>query len=475
MISLPDLLLPKAKYFGLSIERTSIHAIELNSQGEPIRLAEIKIPTETFIDGVLVNTELFIASIKNLVKVGKFSTPYVAICFPEVFAFTRGYILPIVPLDEVNEAIAWHARDLFPFPEQDIYFDWKILKKNEKDYQTMVVAVQKKLIDPMLNSLVSAGLKPLRFEPDASAMARLLILKQDEHALLVDINPQGAYVTLVEGEKALFTTVVNNGNGDTPTMYLANIDQTLKEIATFYKNKGILVDNSTIVVVTGEMASNDWVLHLNQLLNYPAGVLKTKMENSTYNKAYAAASQIIAPPLDDQSINLLPATTQNLYDSERDMLFYKTLLGRICFMVAVLVILSFVSYMMISFERQRIDTNVKTLRKSTETQQANTQNLLLLNSQAKNVVALAPFRKTVKDKLIVIQGLLNEKIIISGWDYDDSKLQFSISGIAQTREDLLAFKGSLDKTPDFTNINLPLGTLEIPLQVPFTITFLIKQ
>jgi Tfp pilus assembly PilM family ATPase len=475
MLSLPDVILPKIKCFGLSIERASLHAVELNEHKKAIRLAEIQLPPDMYTEGVLAHEDVFINLVKNLVSAGKFSTPYVAVTFPEVFAYTREYSLPIIPFDEIQEAISWHAKELFPFPEEEIYFDWKIREKIDKEYKTTVVAVQKKVLDPLVKALESAGLKPLRFEPDASALSRLLTIKSNEHALLIEINPRGSYVTLVEGEKALFTTVIPLAAEDTPEVYFNNINQTLMEITNYYRHKEILTNDSTSAVVTGEMANQNWVDHLSKLLGYPTRLLTSQMDHPRYNKAYAAVLEKIAPPLDENTINLLPISTQSMYDNDRNNAFYKTVLARICLITGFMASISFASYIGVTIEKQRYDSSVKTLRKFTDTERPNTQALLLLNAQAKNIVSLAPLRVTPKEKLNTIRGLLTDKITITQWEFDDSKQQYKLMGVAETRDALLLFKKSLEDSESFSRVDLPLGTLETPVQVPFVITFLIKS
>jgi Tfp pilus assembly PilM family ATPase len=476
MMSLPDVLLPKIRHFGLSVERHSLHAVEVDGKGKTVKSGEAQLEEDTFVDGKLVKRDQFISAIHSLLDAGKFSTSYVAITFPEVFAYTRGYTVSSREPEEIQEAIMWHSKDLFPFPPDDLYFDWKELSKNDHDTQTIVIAVGKATLDPLLSALAEAGLTPLRFEPDASALARLLSNHTSKHSLLVDVNPRGAYVTLVEGEKALFTTVVNYSSEDTPDMYLANIDQTLKEIAEFYKTKGIIDEISTEIVVTGQMASNDWASHVSQLLNYKSTVLLTGVEHPRFNKAYAAALEKIAPPIDPDSINLMPVIFQKQYDVKRTQSFYSALLTRALFVIAAVTLVSGLSFAGSTIMRQTIDGQVKSMRKLTQSQETpNTQSLLLLNSQAKNIVALGPLRTTPRVKLEALSRVLNDKIIISQWEYDDAKQEIKLSGVAQTRDDLLNFKNNIDSSADFGRVTLPLGSLETPVSVPFTLTFLIKK
>jgi hypothetical protein len=70
---------------------------------------------------------------------------------------------------------------------------------------------------------------------------------------------------------------------------------------------------------------------------------------------------------------------------------------------------------------------------------------------------------------------LTESVTVTGWEYDDARLQFKIVGTAKTRDDLLALKTSLEQSDAFAKVTLPLGTLETPVDVPFVLTFVIKN
>jgi len=475
MISLPDVILPKIKFFGLSIELTSLHAVELDDRQKPKKMAETQIPEGIFKDALLVDKNSFVQILKNLISTGNFSSPYVAISFPESFAYTREHVLPVIPLDEVDEAISWRAQELFPFPKSEIYFDWKIMSITDKEYIVSVVAVPKKVLDPIVAAIISAGLKPLRLEPDASALARLLTLEAKEHSFLIEINQHGSYITLVEGEKALFTTVVPISKDDTPVSYLSTIDQTLVDIVAFYTKKQILSQGKTSVIVTGDLASQEWVGHLNSLLKYPTYILKSKMQHSRFNKAFTSAVAKIAPPLDGQSINLLPSNIQIDFDNERNINFYIGILVRAVIITFIMVLISFGSYLAVTVEKQRFEIQVKLVRQILDTQKPNTQKLLLLNAQAKNIVALAPRRKTPAEILYDLNTAITEGIQISSWDFDDAKQTIKITGVAATREALLVFKKSIENIGRFDKVFLPLESLENPSQVIFTISFLVKK
>lgn len=465
--SIPDLVLPKIKHFGLSIDTNSLRAVELDKNGEISHLADMQLPDGVFSDGVLLQREVFIESLKRLSATAKLTTPYVAVCFPEAFAFTRGLTLPHIPLEEIGEAVVWRAKELFPFPIEEIYFDWKLLSQTETEYQLVVVAVQKRIIDPLVDALVSSGMRPLSFEPDAAAIARLLVLTQQQHLLLLDVNKKVAYVTLVEGQKALFTTVVQYPSDGGPGQYVTHINQSIQEILTYYRRKGIVGSEATEVILTGEIASEEWM----KQIPFPVKILKTKTQYSSFNKAYAAAIGKIAPPTDPDTINLLPAAKQLFYDTERNTSYYKILLTRLLLFVGLLTVVSGVAYGTMLVERQRLDGDVKRLTARNQAQAEGSQGLLRLNAQAKAVVALAPLRKTQRANIALLATLVPETIELTQVEYDDTKLTFTVSGTARTREALLDFREKLESAEAFGKVTIPLGTLEVPVNVKFSLTF----
>jgi Tfp pilus assembly PilM family ATPase len=472
MSLLPGLIVPKVKYFGLSIDRTGLRAVELTADGKVQALAEIIIPDDTFGEGSLAKPDVFVSSILQLFTAGKFTTPYVSVCFPEAYAYTRDHDVPDIPVGEIGEAVSWHAKDLFPFPQEDLYYDWKILEKKTDGYHVGVVAILKKMLDPMVDSLVAAGLKPLRFEPDASSTARLISLKTSQHALVTEVNKRSAYVTLVEGEKSLFTTVIAFTSDDTPMTYLTNITTTVKDIAAFYTKKGVLTEADTEVIVTGEVATNDWAGLMAKYVPYKIKILNTPVNNPAFNKAYAAATALIAPPEDENSINLMPGDVQAAYDRQWRMSYYRNVIVKGCIGLAVLCLIPLGVLLAVQGQTARLKAEVDRLTAVTKTSDTEIRKVTALNGQLESILSLVPLKATPAKKIDALMATAIPGITLTQWDFDDSTQQFSVSGTAATRNTLLEFRNRLEDTKEFMKITLPLEFLEGDKDIQFTITFL---
>lgn len=471
MISLPALFVSKKHHFGLSVSRSSLRAVEVNGKGKVTSSVEVLLPEGTFNEGILVNREGLIQAIKSLLQKGKFSTNYVAVCFSEVYAYSREYTVPKLAQKDINEAISWNIKDLVPYPIEDIYFDWKSLSENDTEVKTIVVVVNKKILDPLIEVLTSVGLKPLSFEPGTSAIVRLLVLKPDQSVVIIEVNQKGAYVTLVDNSKALFTTVVNHPKDEDTQSYIRSILAAVNEIEVYYKQKGILKDKQFSVLLTGELANDEWASSISTASKYPVKILQTNQVPPSHNKAYAVGIGHVVPPLDDQSINLLPAHIQKKYDVERANAFYFSLLSRLIAVTTILLVLSLVAFVAVKFESQRLLERSVTLASKTQGQNSQMQKLLLLNGHSQQIVQLAPLRKTPSDKISALNSVLTEDIQVTQWEYDVVKHIFTINGIAKDRLALLGFKEKLENLDEFTKIYLPLGSLESPENIKFTLTF----
>lgn len=470
MVSLPDLMLPTREFFGLSIDRMSLRGVQINRKGQVTSVAEVQIPQDLFSQSIMVNGEAFRQALMSLKEKGKFTTPYVVVSFPESFAYSRELALPKVPLSEVGEAVSWHAKELFPFPEEDLYIDWKLIREQEGELILSVVAVPKKTIDPIATALLSVGLKPLRLKPDASVIAQLLKIAANTHAIVTEVNRTGAYVTLVEGEKSIFTTVVSFSSEDTPATYLASVKQTIQEIISYYRQRSLLTEETIPIVVTGEVASDHWVREMPK----PVTLLATPMNNPGFNKAFASALSQVSPISEHHSINLIPSNLKKVYEIERTILFYRTVLTRTLVIIGAYTVLIGLVLGLLMVERQQIDGNVKRLSELVQSQSGSAQALLSVNGTAKQIVALAPFRKTPRDALFNFLEIIPTGISLSQWDFDDVKQQFTITATANTRDDVLNFKTLLEESNKFTNISLPLSFLESSKDIVFTMTFSTK-
>lgn len=474
MVYLPDFIVPRPRHFGLSIGKNFLRGVESIKNGSP-KTGEVVVPEDTFVDGTLAKKEQLKSALQELLNIGKFTTSYAAVCIPEIYIYSREYHLPIIDEADILEAVSWHLKDLFPFPASEIYFDWKIFAKDHAQYHIVVMAAQKQIIDDLINVLIEARIKPLSIEPGAAAITRFLVLKPETQVIVLEVNRRGAFVTFVDEEKVFFTTVVNYTPDDTDSTYLTNILETINEIVAFYEKKDIIRQKQNLqVILTGELSTQSWVDWAKSHLAFPVTALTTPITNPAFNKAYIMATSTISSTYDAHSINLLPMFIQKTYDDEHRQLLYQGLMMRFIAGMAFFLMLSGAVLTIISWKKQVLERDVQRLTTITQREKVATQQVLFLNAWSKAIVELAPLRRTPKDTIATMTNLLPYGIGISGWEYNDSKLQYTLHGIADSREILLLFKDKLEVSEVFTKVSLPLGSLETPENIKFTLSFIVK-
>ena len=125
-------------------------------------------------------------------------------------------------------------------------------------------------------------------------------------------------------------------------------------------------------------------------------------------------------------------------------------------------------------EKQRLDSEVRNLNQMLQSQGDNGQKLLAVNGTAKQIVGLAPFRKTPREQFKTFLSLVPQDIQVTQWSYDDAKQQFSVSAIALTRDSVLNLKTIIEQSGKFTKVTLPLSSLESQKDIPITMTFVNK-
>lgn len=469
-------LIPNQKYFGLSIGISTLRGVETDYNGKILLTAEVPLQVNTFDQGILTNRTEFQKSLRQLLSTGHFSTPYVLVCIPEIYAFGREYSIPLIPQEDIHEAISLHVKDLFPFPEEEIYYDWRIIDQTDKEFHISVVAIPKKVLDPLIEVLLDTNLKPLGFEPGSSILSYLI--PPHNNFIIADINRTVSYLTLIENSKTLFTTVVTLTQEDTPRSYLTNITQSINEIVNFYTRKGVIKNSanaSTTVYLSGELASPEWEKATQSLLPFTTKILSIKNIPPSFNKAYAAAVTKISPLDNAATINLIPESLKQLHMTERSHAFIKALLIRTTIVFFLACIFSIAAFVAVQIKLQSLSKLIQSLTASSQPQKSEYVKLLLFSSNAKNIINLSPLRTTPARYIVAIEKSMPQTVSVSNLEYNDANQSFTATGTSKDRIGLLTFKNNLEKTDLFSKLTFPLGSLESSTDLNFVITFIVSK
>jgi type IV pilus assembly protein PilM len=202
--------------FGLDLSDLSLKVAQLKHEGRGLALANYgrqEISQGVIEGGVIKKVD----ELANIIKKGvsetvglPINTKYCVVSLPETESFVRVVRLPKMRSTELKEAARWEVENQIPLPIDQVYFDWQIVepfKASSSNCDIVIGALNKSLVDPYLEVLKEAGLKPLVFEIESIATSRALI--ENEFAaspvMIVDIGARRTSFIIFSGRTVHFT------------------------------------------------------------------------------------------------------------------------------------------------------------------------------------------------------------------------------------------------------------------------------
>lgn len=191
-------------------------------------------------DGVVVDPVLIAKSAQELLKhrvVGEINTRRVAIAVPASRTFSRIIKLPKLSDKELNDAVRMEAEQYIPVPIDELYMDYNVIKRTDKEIELFAVAVPKKIIDSYITLARLMGLEVVAMETTIGAASRLFIQTElnDIPTVLIDFGSVSSDITVFD--KTLIVTGTVDGGGDNFTSLIAKkLDVTAQE-ANIIKTK----------------------------------------------------------------------------------------------------------------------------------------------------------------------------------------------------------------------------------------------
>lgn len=239
-----DFFTPKISSFGIDLSDLSIKVINLKKQEGRFILACFN--RQDIKEGLIEEGEIkqeteLIEIIKKAVKEVRgeaIKTKYCIVSLPETESYIRMLQLPLIKEEEVAEAIKWELEANIPHSIDEIYYDWQIMQASQADQKRLDVLVgvlTKKTVDPYLDVLKKANLKPFIFEIESIATGRALIKGSysAQPIAIVDIGAKRTSFFIFSGWTIYFTTslpICNNSLIKTLSEHLEVSFQKAKEI-----------------------------------------------------------------------------------------------------------------------------------------------------------------------------------------------------------------------------------------------------
>jgi len=214
---------PKISSFGIDLSDLSIKVIDLKKQGGKFILScfnRLDIKEGLIEEGEIKQETELIEIIKKAIKEVKgqrIKTKYCVVSLPETESYIRMLQLPQMSETEVPEAIKWELEANIPHKIDEIYYDWQIISPpapNQKTMDVLVGVLPQKTVNPYLEVLKKANLKPFVFEIESIATARALIKNNyiEQPIAIVDVGARRTSFIIYSGQTIYFTASIPISN-----------------------------------------------------------------------------------------------------------------------------------------------------------------------------------------------------------------------------------------------------------------------
>lgn len=387
----------------------------------------------------------------------------VGVILPEFSTFTKSFRLPVIPTAELNEAVRWQAQDYLP-EAANMIMDWKIVEKGKDDYEVLVVAVEKEILESYFKTLEAAGLFPLLVETPSICLARLG-KKDDSGRLVVYKNLGETILAIFQKERIIGSSVLHD----------ATSEEIIKDSAKIVSHFSRV--NIDRVEVCGGEITPDLIQKLGTALK--KSVQKIEMNLKGFEKANA--QEFIIPysmqlvdleqPMDPFSLNLLPSELVEKYRFKRSKLKVWGLTLTVTLFVWICFAISLISYLLMN--QRIIDLSQKTqLKYDVSQKRAGAVSEVQLINQTSDKVS------KISQAFVFPQSLLNKinkakpsGVNIERYSLDLDKGPVSLAGNSSDRLSLITFKQNLEKVKGISAVSIPISNFEKETDLDFSLNF----
>lgn len=462
---LPKSIFSLKQHIGIALADASVRVVQVDGNKNILKQFEQTFP-EPILSSHTIKAGLIVPALKSILAQIKLEQPYAAVSFPEKYAFSREHQMPLVNASEIDEAIGWQLEKIFPFPKEELYFDWKKIGQDDRSINLLITAINRRILDSLQVSCTTAGIIPLSFEPSASVLSRALDPNKIQATIILEIEPQGTMATLVvDGISTLTTTTIIN-NHMAPQAVFAEIINSVNHLRARIPSEKL---PQLSIQMTGEKASPQLAQTVQSQLQLPTNIFDLPVSKPSFHGAYATAISAVLSPSSDKSINLLPHELHQEYKAQERYQIIKSSFIYATLGSLISIAIGLIGLGMLIASNATLNKEVAAIPVSATNNSGFDVNSIY--PKAQRYLEVYQRKITPEYQISLIYDNLPQGITVSQVTYNSKGNVFSLNGTAQSRESMLMLKDNLDATEEFVPITLPLNVLENAHNFSFTLSF----
>jgi hypothetical protein len=427
-------------------------------------LVEEKISNqETLSKPDLLSKKLSLFAKKNHIK-------YIIVSVPTNNIFVKLYAFPAnISHEKVNESMKLNVELQLPQKKSDIYCDWMEIEKTETSQKILLSYIKKDYAENLINVLKKSGLKLVALEGHALSLARIIKQTKDEALLLIERDKTNISFSVIMNNNLLFSQsapqerIGNNLNGEINRIinYYDWFDIDIKNISLIGSFSAQEIKKMPLKTVALEKIDNK----------------KKEKIDQKFLVALGTAKRGLIPRKDDELISLMEIGTEKAYAQEKANLNANFLVGTSITLALFFVAIFFATWSFMSMMQNNYNKRISSLSLL-----PSSENGVLLKEKADNFNRLISQASIMSKQEIVwstvideIRSKTNDNIKINTLSLPSADGLLTISGNAKDRDSINNFKTSFEESALFGDINIPLNNLGKKEDIPFSLTFKIKN
>jgi type IV pilus assembly protein PilM len=209
---------------GLDVGSSSIKLLQMKKAKGKFKVERLGIkplPTETIVDGSIMDGLEVVSAIKELVAEQKLKQKNVALAISGTSVIVKKITLPPMSEEDLEKQIKFEAESYIPFDINDVYLDFHILNADEQsaeghqEMSVLLVATKKDKLNDYANAVREAGLSPKVVDVDAFAIENMYCVNYEtlpgELTALVNIGASVMNINILKGGHSAFTRDITIG------------------------------------------------------------------------------------------------------------------------------------------------------------------------------------------------------------------------------------------------------------------------
>lgn len=423
---------------------------------------EESLPPNVISNGVVVDKETLSKVLKKVWVSEKLRKYYAIVSIPEDKIYSHIYSFPkSVDEKQLEQAINLAIDFQLPFKKDDVYTGWENNINSKSKNEIIISAIPKNIADSYIDALNSADISVLALESHIASIARSIKLNDGETTLLTKKNQESVTIFSLKNNSIQFARTL-------PLAYVKENEQLSNEV-----NKIKISLEAESEESIKEMSISD-AIFTDEYLKYPEVASNPE---SKWLVCLGAFNRGEIPQGRDYQISLLPIGTVKAYEFQKTKSFI-SLVRNIIIDISLFFLFAFLASYLFIFTLSQIVTGPKTnIPVTVISSDIIEKESLVQKVNAMNVMASSILSNTTNWSILIDELKLRtiDGITVSSFTANSPRESMSIVGIATNRDVLNNFKTSLQNSAYFTSIQLPITNLEQKGDIPFSITFSIKD